>query len=106
MPNPLEYDEESDGMEADLFGSEPEDDQDDLIPDKRKPVKVAGPSTPLGAPVQPSSPAPQAPTRVTAEQRLEQLRRQHTSLERPPVSGVPTLKWLTMRGECCKQWWS
>lgn len=104
MPNPLEYDEELEGSENELFGSESEYEQEDLIPDKRKPIKAvkAGPSTGDSLPPtnrHPATPTPQAPPRLTPEQRLEQIRQKHTCLDRPPSSGSPTLKWLTMRRE-------
>lgn len=97
MPNPLEYEEESEHSDADLFGSDPEDDggDDDVLVDKRKPVPARAPPV---VQAKPETSSASQPARPTVEQRIEELRKLHARPSPPPNEGVPSLKWHTMRG--------
>jgi hypothetical protein len=104
MPNPLEYDEESDTGDG-LFGSDDEDkgcdDIDDILPDTRIPVVPATASTPTSVSLSGASTSQTVvPTGLpNPDQRFEELRQQRTLLDHEPSTGIPSLKWLTMRGE-------
>lgn len=107
MPNPLEYGEESDNDDGlGLFGSDDEDKgcsdtNDDIIPDTRRRVVTARPSTATSVSLNghlTSQPVDHHGL-PNPDQRYEELRRQRACLDRPPETGGPSLKWLTMRGE-------
>ncbi|CAK9785473.1 hypothetical protein CC85DRAFT_286642 [Cutaneotrichosporon oleaginosum] len=102
MPNPLEYDEESDTGDG-LFGSDDEDngciDVDDILPDTRKPVAPLKSSTAASVSLTGASTSQlSTPSgRLNPDQRYEELTRQRSFLEPAPITGPPSFKAMIMR---------
>ncbi|BEJ16873.1 hypothetical protein CspHIS471_0602740 [Cutaneotrichosporon sp. HIS471] len=102
MPNPLEYDEESDDDEG-LFGSDDEEQGDvnidDILPDTRKPVVPVNPTTATSVSLNghATSKPVNSSTLVTPDERYQELSCQRARLSPSVEAGVQSLKSMAMR---------